>query len=64
MSRAMFKYTKDVLMQVSFDVQLFCKELQKALNSLLPYEVEELKDWVVGFIEEKPELNSCMALLE
>lgn len=64
MSRAMFKYTQNILTQVSFDVNLFCKELEKALGSMLPYEVEKLKDWVVEFIAEKPELNSCMALLE
>lgn len=64
MSRAMFKYTQNILTQVSFDVNLFCKELEKALSSMLPYEVEKLKDWVVEFIAEKPELNSCMALLE
>ena len=43
MARAMFDYTKAVLSKVSFDVNLFCKELEKALTRLLPYEIEELK---------------------
>ena len=43
MSRAMFEYTKTVLNKVSFNTPLFCKEVQKALLRLLPYEIEELK---------------------
>ena len=43
MARAMFEYTKTVLQKVSFDATLFCKEVQKALERLLPYEIEELK---------------------
>ena len=41
MARAMFEYTKTILKKVSFDVNLFCKELEKALQRLLPYEIEE-----------------------
>ena len=43
MARAMFEYTKTVLKKVSFDATLFCRELEKALQRLLPYEIEELK---------------------
>ena len=64
MARPVFQYTKSVLMKVSFDVNLFCKELQKALTQLLPHEIEELKDWLQSLISEKPELNYCMVLLE
>ncbi len=46
MARAMFEYTKTVLNKVSFDVQLFCKEVKKALERLLPYEIEELKIFI------------------
>ena len=42
----MFDYTKAVLSKVSFDVNLFCKELKKALTRLLPHEIEELRIWI------------------
>lgn len=64
MGRPMFQYTKSVLMKVSFDVNLFYKELQKALTQLLPHEIEELKDWLESLVTERPELNKCMLLLE
>lgn len=63
MARAMFDYTKSVLLKVSFDVNLFCKELQKALTRLLPHEIEELKLWIDGFVQEKPELDICLVYL-
>ncbi|MCR9183302.1 MAG: hypothetical protein NXH73_10280 [Flavobacteriaceae bacterium] len=64
MARAMFDYTKAVLAKVSFDANLFCKELQKALKRLLPYEIEELKVWVNSLIKENPELNQCLIYLK
>lgn len=64
MARAMFDYTKAVLSKVSFDVNLFCKELQKALQRLLPYEVEELKLWVDSLIRQNPELSKCLVYLK
>ena len=63
MARAMFDYTKAVLSKVSFDVNLFCKELRKALTRLLPYEIEELKIWVASFLKQNPQLNQCLVLL-
>lgn len=63
MARAMFDYTKAVLSKVSFDVNLFCKELKKALTRLLPHEIEELKIWIDSLLEENPELNKCLAYL-
>jgi hypothetical protein len=60
MSISMFNYTKSVLERVSFDPKLFCKELEKALKSLLPYEIEQLTDWLLGFTKEKPELRQCL----
>ena len=56
----MFEYTKTVLKKVSFDPHLFCKELEKAIQRLLPYELEELKAWIQQFIQGKPELNHCL----
>jgi hypothetical protein len=64
MARAMFDYTKAVLAKVSFDVNLFCKELKKALTRLLPHEIEELKIWVNGLIQKNPELNQCLIYLK
>lgn len=60
----MFDYTKAVLAKVSFDVNLFCKELKKALTRLLPHEIEELKIWVNGLIQKNPELNQCLIYLK
>lgn len=64
MARAMFDYTKAVLAKVSFDANLFCKELQKALKRLLPYEIEELKIWVNSLIKQNPDLNQCLVYLK
>lgn len=63
MSRAMFEYTKTVLNKVSFDVTLFCKEVKKALQRLLPYEIEELKIWIVALIRQNPQLSQCLVYL-
>jgi hypothetical protein len=64
MARAMFDYTKAVLKKVSFDVNLFCKELQKALNRLLPHEIEELRIWINSLLAKNPELNQCLIYLK
>lgn len=59
----MFSYTKNVLERVSFDPLLFCKEVRKALKVLLPYEIEQLQDWLMQYTQEKPELQHCQLLL-
>jgi hypothetical protein len=64
MARAMFEYTKNVLQKVSFNSELFCKELEKAMNRLLPYEVDELLIWLKQFTANKPELYVCMNLIK
>lgn len=63
MKKTMFSYTKNVLERVSFDPLLFCKEVRKALKVLLPYEIEQLRDWLLQYTEEKPELQHCQLLL-
>ena len=63
MARAMFEYTKTVLKKVSFNVDLFCKELDKAMDRLLPYEIEELRIWLHQFTANKPELYSCLTIV-
>ena len=60
----MFDYTKAVLKKVSFDVDLFCKELEKALTRLLPHEIEELKIWINNLLVQKPQLNQCLIYLK
>ncbi len=64
MARAMFEYTKTVLKKVSFNVELFCKELNKATERLLPYEIEELRIWLQQYISNKPELFRCLAIVK
>ena len=59
----MYDYTKSVLERVSFDPVLFCKELEKAIKALLPYEMELLKEWLLDFIIEKPELKQCLIIV-
>lgn len=63
MSKSMLDHTKNVLKRVSFDVSLFCKELEKACKVLLPFELEELANWLAKFIKEKPELQHCILLI-
>ncbi|AOW19920.1 hypothetical protein [Urechidicola croceus] len=64
MARAIFEYTKTVLKKVSFNTELFCKELEKAVTRLLPYEIDELRIWLREFTLEKPELNVCMNIMK
>ena len=56
----MYAYTKNILEKVSFDPILFCKELEKALKLLLPYEIEQLTEWLFNFTIERPELRQCL----
>ena len=63
MARAMFEYTKVVLEKVSFNKELFKKELEKAMNRLLPYEIKELYYWLKEFTINKPDLHTCLALI-
>jgi hypothetical protein len=60
MSRMIYDYTKTVLERVSFDPVLFERELKKAIRNLLPYEIEHLRNWLLFFTNEKPELKRCL----
>ena len=64
MPASMFSYTKTVLESVSFDATLFCKEVEKALKMLLPYEVEQLVEWLYSFTTTRPELQGCLASVD
>jgi hypothetical protein len=63
MSKVMFDYTKSVLERVSFDPVLFCKELKKAIKTLLPFELDQLREWLLSFTIEKPELKQCLIVV-
>lgn len=60
----MFDYTKSILERVSFDLLLFSKELEKAVKTLLPFELEQLKEWLFEYVIEKPELKQCLLIVE
>lgn len=59
----MLEYAKVVLQNVSFDPQLFYKELEKIMDNMLPYEAEQLTLWVDEFVQEKPELQESLMLI-
>jgi hypothetical protein len=63
MSKVMFEYTKSILERVSFDPLLFRKELKKAIKALLPYELDLLREWLLFFVVEKPELRQCLLIV-
>lgn len=63
MAREMFEYTKTVLKKVSFNSELFKKELEKAINRLLPFEIKELYIWLQEFTHNKPELTPCLSIV-
>ena len=54
----MFDYTKSVLERVSFDATLFCKELEKAIKTLLPYEMEQLREWLLTLRHRKTRIKT------
>ena len=63
MTKVMLDYTKSILERVSFNPELFKRELQKAIKTLLPYEIEYLKKWLLRFTCKKPELKPCLVLI-
>lgn len=64
MSRAMFEYTKTILQKVSFDVVLFCKEVEKAVSRLLPHELDELRDYILLLVRQNPNLKDSLIYLK
>lgn len=64
MPRMIYDYTKLMLERVSFDPVLFTKELKKAIKNLLPYELEQLIKWLIYYTSQKPELRTCLAVVE
>lgn len=64
MAGGMLEYTKTVLQKVSFDARLFRRELEKAIIRLLPNELAELKQWLLQFVTDKPELKPALVYLK
>lgn len=64
MKKTMYKYTLQILEKVSFNEQLFRKELLKAMKKLLPSEVEMLKIWAISYIQKNPHLAPSLQLIE
>jgi len=60
MPRVYYTYTLTILEKVSFDPQLFIKELEKAYQSFLPHERRELKLWLNHFFIKHPELKKSL----
>jgi DNA replication protein DnaD len=63
MPRMIYDYTKSVLEKVSFDPVLFAKELKKAVKKLLPYEIDQLRKWLMYFTTSHPELKTCLSVI-
>lgn len=53
----MLDYTILILEKVSFDPDLFSKELKKAIKMLLPSEIEQLAIWFFTFTKSNTELE-------
>lgn len=60
----MLLYTKSILERVSFNQKLFCKELEKAVKNLLPYEIDQLRNWLLDYTKDRPELKYCMVYID
>ncbi len=55
----MLEYVKTILGKVSFDNELFMRELKKALAQLSPAEQGQLKNWLkMNYEERLSELHS------
>ena len=61
--RMIYDHTKIILEKVSADPSLFCKELRKANKNLLPYEIEQLRIWLVNFTSGRPELKQYLSIV-
>lgn len=55
-----YDYTKNELESVSFDPNLFKRSLKRAVKNLLPYEIDQLINWLMYFTTNRPELKNCL----
>ncbi len=60
----MLEFKKSILTKVSFDPELFEKELRKAVRWVQPAEITELEDWCYKQFDEtfKPILNKVFTV--
>ena len=61
----MLEFKKNILTKVSFDLELFEKELRKAIRWVNPSEVHELREWCYSQFDDKfgPILNRVFMLV-
>lgn len=57
MPRMIYDYTKNELESVSSSPDLFNRRLKKAIKNLLPYEIDQLRNWLSYFTNNKPHLK-------
>ncbi len=53
-------HTIKILEKVSFNKDLFLKEITKAIAFLLPFEIDKLKEWIADFTKNKSELEDIV----
>jgi hypothetical protein len=63
LSPAYFFY-KNILHKVSFDTNLFGKELKKAISVLSKHEAIHLYNWALTFSKSQPELNLSLDYMD
>ena len=63
LSPAYFFY-KSILSKVSFDTNLFGKELKKAISVLSKDEAIHLYNWALTFSKSQPELNLSLDYMD
>ena len=63
LSPAYFFY-KSILRKVSFDTNLFGKELKKAISVLSKYEGIHLYNWALTYSKSQPELHLSLDLMD
>lgn len=56
-----FKYAQSILQKVSFNKELFFKEVHKAIHYLLPNDLLKLRNWLRTYTRDKPELQPAIS---
>lgn len=56
-------HTIKILEKVSFNKDLFIKEFTKAINFLLPFEIEQLKEWIIDYTKTNSEVKDVLLLV-
>lgn len=64
MAREIYSYTLNILEKMSFDLNLFMKEFEKATQRLLPHELNELELWLNKHVFINPHLEPAKLLIK